>query len=252
MKVNEGEAPQYYVENSHPAIVTAEMYDMVQEELARRKMAGRQHNGTSCFAGKIFCGCCGEMYSSKVWHSNDKYRRTIWQCNAKFSHNCDTPYLTETEIQQRFLHAFNRLLDKREFIIEDTTAIMEMLTATTELDAEAEMLREEMDIATELIRQAIEQNARMAMDQEEYSQRDKSLSARFSKAAERVKELDAECARRKVKRNELTTFIKAVKRGDEVLTEFSVQLWNVFIERVTVDSDGKLRFVFKNGVEMVV
>jgi len=82
MKANEGEVPQYYVENSHPAIVSAEMFDMVQEELARRKLMGRQHNGTSCFAGTIFCESCGGMYGSKVWHSNSKYRRVIWQCNA--------------------------------------------------------------------------------------------------------------------------------------------------------------------------
>ena len=37
MKVNEGEVPQYYVENSHPAIVNAEVFDLVQQELERRK-----------------------------------------------------------------------------------------------------------------------------------------------------------------------------------------------------------------------
>ena len=105
MKVNEGEVPQYYVENSHSAIVTDEVFNMVQEEIERRRQAGHQHNGTSCFAGRIFCGCCGEMYGSKVWHSTDKYRRVIWQCNAKFKdgHHCGTPHLTEVEIQQRFL-----------------------------------------------------------------------------------------------------------------------------------------------------
>ena len=37
MKVNEGEVPQYYVENSHPAIIDAKAWDMVQGELRRRK-----------------------------------------------------------------------------------------------------------------------------------------------------------------------------------------------------------------------
>lgn len=254
MKLNEGEVPQYYVENSHPAIVTAEVFSMVQEELARRKLAGRQHNGTSCFSGKIFCGCCGGVYGSKVWHSTDKYRRVIWQCNAKFKdgRHCDTPHLTEAEIQQRFFEALHQLLTDRSFIIEDTQKIMELSTATDALDREADELREDMNVTSELIRQAIEQNARMSLDQEEYSRRNKSLSARFSKASERVKELEAECARRKVKRNELTAFIKAVKHGDEVVTEFSVQLWNVLVERVTVEADGRLRFVFRNGIEMVV
>ena len=109
--------PQYYVENSHPAIVTDEVFNMVQEEIERRKQAGRSHHGTSCFAGKLVCGCCGGLYGSKVWHSNSKYRRVIWQCNGKFKgkQKCDTPHLTEEAIQQKFLAAFNELLANRDF-----------------------------------------------------------------------------------------------------------------------------------------
>ena len=40
-KVNEGEVPQYYVENSHPAIIEPEEWDRVQIELARRKTSGK-------------------------------------------------------------------------------------------------------------------------------------------------------------------------------------------------------------------
>ena len=44
-KVNEGETPQYYVENSHPAIVSAEVFELTQVELARRRQHGRhQYN----------------------------------------------------------------------------------------------------------------------------------------------------------------------------------------------------------------
>ena len=71
MKVNEGEVPQYYVENSHPAIISPKMFDIVQKELARRKEQKRPHSGSSIFSGKIICGCCGNIYGSKVWHSND-------------------------------------------------------------------------------------------------------------------------------------------------------------------------------------
>ena len=35
-KVNEGEVPQYYVEDSHPAIIDPDIWDFVQLELARR------------------------------------------------------------------------------------------------------------------------------------------------------------------------------------------------------------------------
>ncbi len=77
MKINEGEVPQYYVENSHLAIVSDEIYEKVQLELERRRKLSRQHNSQHCFSGRIYCGCCGSVYGSKVWHSNDKYRRTV-------------------------------------------------------------------------------------------------------------------------------------------------------------------------------
>ena len=254
MKVNEGEVPQYYVENSHPAIVTDEVFSMVQEEIERRRQAGRQHNGTSCFAGRIFCGCCGEMYGSKVWHSTDKYRRVIWQCNAKFKdgHHCGTPHLTETEIQQRFLQAFNRLLDNQTFILEDTAAIMERLTATADLEAKAENLREEMDVVSELIRQAIEQNSSMAMDQAEFEQRYQSLSERFQRAADQLKGIEAECARRAHKQSELETFLKNLRSREMPIEEFDAMLWMSMVKKVTVEVDGSMRFIFANEMEIVV
>ena len=43
IRVNAGERPKYYVRNSHPAIIDAETFGRVQEELARRssKMEGK-------------------------------------------------------------------------------------------------------------------------------------------------------------------------------------------------------------------
>lgn len=45
MKVNEGEVPQYYVENSYPAIISPEEFDAVQTEFQRRKSLGRRYSG---------------------------------------------------------------------------------------------------------------------------------------------------------------------------------------------------------------
>ena len=85
-KINEGEVPQYYVENSHPAIIEPEEWDRVQIELARRKASGTATCSNSPFSTKVFCGDCGSRYTPITWHSNDKYRRIIWQCINKF-HN---------------------------------------------------------------------------------------------------------------------------------------------------------------------
>ena len=104
-------------------------------------------------------------------YSNDKYRRTVWQCNARFvkGTGCQTPHLSEPMIEQKFLAAFNQLLAQRDFIADDMQAIIRQLTNTAVLDAEKEALQVEMGIVSELIRQVVSQNASAAPDQEEYT-----------------------------------------------------------------------------------
>lgn len=76
-KANEGEIAQYYIENSHPAIVSPEVFDLVQQEFKKRKSVKGYKTGGGCFSGKIVCGECGGFYGRKVWHSTSKYCRTI-------------------------------------------------------------------------------------------------------------------------------------------------------------------------------
>ena len=72
------EVPQYYVEGNHEAIIEPSVYDLVQVELAKRsKKNEARYSGVSIFSNKIKCAECGSWYGSKVWHSNDKYRRVI-------------------------------------------------------------------------------------------------------------------------------------------------------------------------------
>ena len=45
MRTNQGEVPQYYVENNHEAIIDPETFEMVQRELARRTKGKNRHSG---------------------------------------------------------------------------------------------------------------------------------------------------------------------------------------------------------------
>ncbi len=125
------------------------------------------------------------------------------------------------------------------------------LTATGEQESKADSLREEMAVASELIRQAIEQNASMAMNQEEFGQRYQSLSERFQRAADQLKEIEAECAKRAHKRSEMETFIKNLRNREMPVEEFDTMLWLSMVKRVTVEADGKMQFTFTNDMEIV-
>ena len=76
----------------------------------------------------------------------------MWQCNEKNrGQHCKTPHLTEANIQAAFLIAFNRILGKREEIIEAYHEVMEALTDTTDLDTEREQLQSECEVVMGLI-----------------------------------------------------------------------------------------------------
>ncbi|MBN2540008.1 MAG: recombinase family protein, partial [Bacilli bacterium] len=78
---NTGQIPQYYVENSHPAIIDRDLWEQVQVELERRELIGAQYSSSDVFASKLKCEDCGGFYGKKKWHSNSKYSRFIYQCN---------------------------------------------------------------------------------------------------------------------------------------------------------------------------
>ena len=73
MVKNEGQVPQYYVEESHPAIISPELFDIVQAEIARNRGRGKARSNASCFSDRIICGSCGEVFGQKTWNASSKY-----------------------------------------------------------------------------------------------------------------------------------------------------------------------------------
>ena len=78
-KVNEGEIPQYYVEGNHEAIISPAVFDQVQRQMQQRRQERKRQSCAGVFSGRIKCGSCGGWYGPKVWHSNDKSRKVVWQ-----------------------------------------------------------------------------------------------------------------------------------------------------------------------------
>ena len=176
-KTNNGEIPQYYVEEHHEAIIPPAQFYFVQSELARREHNGR-YSGVSIFSNKIKCGCCGGWYGSKVWHSTDKYRKVIYRCNRKYGKDtppCNTPHLTEEEIKQMFLKALNALVDAKEETIDNLQGLIETVCQTESLDAEQERLVQELRIIAENLANLIRENASVALDQTEQAEKEEKL-----------------------------------------------------------------------------
>jgi len=128
---NTGQVPQYYVEESHPAIIDKDMWEAVQLEMERRRAYCLEHgiknieygSTNNPFTGKVICGTCGHMFGRKVWNStNEKQRRIIWRCNEKYvvkgEKGCESKHIDDGVLYQAFVGAFNAMVDNKNYFIE--------------------------------------------------------------------------------------------------------------------------------------
>lgn len=250
-KVNEGEIPQYYVKNNHPAIITSDVFEMVQRELARRNQSRGRHSGVHLFSGRIKCAECGHWYGSKVWHSTDKYRRTIWRCNHKFNHDevCKTPHLTDKEIQAFYLSALGKLLTEKDEIIAAFEEAKDAAFDLSGLIAERHELQTELQVVSELTHQCINENARIALDQTDYQKRYNALTERFEKVKTRLDNVTEEIRDKEVRQATIEAFLNELKDLEGV-AEFQPALWYSLADFMTIYTKDDVRIKFKDGTEI--
>lgn len=252
-KLNEGEVPQYYVEGDHEAIIQPAIFDRVQLLMQARSGDRNRSCGMNVLSGKIKCGDCGSWYGSKVWHSTDKYRRVIWQCNHKFDgRKCTTPHLDENTIKQIFVKALNILGAERETIIAGFEEIKDTAFTTDALAAEAEMLAGEVNTVAELIQKCIDENARIAQDQVEYQKRYDALVQRFETTKDRLNEVQANIAKKNAQRQMMENFMNMLRSLPKQIDMFDEETWYALCDYITVYNKEDIRVTFKNGTVIPV
>lgn len=128
---NNGEIPQYYIEESHPAIIDKEMWEAVQLEMERRKAFAEKYGIVkvdyatidNLFAGKVICGCCGSTFGRKVWNSTDeRLQRVVWRCNRKYElkgrKSYENKHIDDRVLYQAFINIFNAMIENKNYFIE--------------------------------------------------------------------------------------------------------------------------------------
>lgn len=86
---NIGQLNKYYVKDSHAAIVSAEVFDKVQEEMAKRarfvnredgtiETSGRKYNGKYLLGNLLVCGNCGATYRRRTERG-----KVVWRCATR-------------------------------------------------------------------------------------------------------------------------------------------------------------------------
>ncbi|MDR5586050.1 recombinase family protein [Clostridium aquiflavi] len=189
---NNGVVPQYYVENSHEAIIPKEIFMQVQEELIRRSTghissSGKKRN-FSCsqpFSQIVFCGECGEIYRRVHWNNRGK-KSIVWRCVSRLENTglaCHSRTVLEDLLKDAVVKAINDLLGQKNDFLEvlsnniETVINEQDTSAVTEIEKKLEELQKQLliranskedynDIADEIYRLREEKHNALAEDAE--------------------------------------------------------------------------------------
>lgn len=238
-KINEGEIPQYYVEKNHEAIIEPKVWDFVQDLLENKP---RYNN--DIFSSKIVCGCCGSFYGAKTWHSNSKYKITIWRCNNKYikkGNPCKTPHLYEEDIKKAFINSVNK-----GHIIEDLK-LLEDTFDTSSLNKELQISVDKMSSTKENIEKLIERNSKSSQDQIEYAKKYEKLVNKFNVEKEKYEELCSQIQDKESRKLKYDFFIEKLDPL-KPLDVFDPILWNLMLDKMVVNEDGSFEFIYSKGI----
>lgn len=248
---NTGQIPQYYVENSHPAIIDRSFWDLVQIELQRRSVMGPRYSANDLFSSKLICEDCGGFYGRKKWHSGSNYEKFVYQCNNKFhkgKDKCLTPHLNQEDVKERFIKAYNLTMKDKRRIIDDAKEIIELLTDTSKIDEEIVKINDEIIVVSELVSKLVKENSKTDIQIEEYNNRYEQLSERYEKLRLRHEELLKQKNSKQAKTIKLTAFISSLENSENQIQYWNEMIWMLIVESATVHRDSSITFKFHNGL----
>ena len=245
---NHGEADQYYIENTHPAIITKGTFEKVQELLRQKSNRQKIPRQIYPLSRKVYCGQCGTPFARRVGKSG----LVVWVCRKhdKGASKCTMGRIPESALYAAFAGMYNKLKQNAGIVLQPALKQLEELRDALQRDDPA------MLAVNRAIAQASEQSHRVSQLQAAGLLDADACAAKFNEINARLAQLRAE-RRRLLKNEDIDDAIDALQRtadliqcGPERLEGFDEGLFHDLVERIVVESQTCVRFCLRGGLEL--
>lgn len=251
---NTGQAERYYIENSHPAIISKEEFDMVQNEIKRREeIRGHSNNNIGRFSSKypfskkILCGECGDYFRRHAHYIKGDYTRT-WVCAThKLDGNekCKQKYLIERDIEGAFLEMIRRLVEDfqavKATLRENVITSLEN-TDSADLDTTLRAIEHKQEMMLELIRM----KRAGQLTETEYNSKGSEIEQIINELTAKKEVLEQKCHSAQMTNKRIDEIIKIIDMID-VTQQFDEELFKNIVDIIIVRGN-TLEFKLKVGI----
>ena len=263
-KKNTGEVPMYMVHDSHPAIISREMFNRVQIEMARRNTYTPQSPKKAVTAtGKyskyaltevLTCAECGTRYKRVTWARNGQ-KKIVWRCisrldyGTKYCHN--SPTLEEEPLKRAIVRALNR------FHADDEHTYLALMKATIG-DAiglnggsdEADLLERRIDAQNRRMLALVNESVLNGEDIEKHETEFRQITEEIERLKTRIQAIREAASGEGELQNRLEVIQNTISERRKKPLEYDDSIVRQMIECIKVHSDGTLTVIFGGGYEV--
>ena len=245
-KINAGQKPQYYVENSNFSIVSRETYSTAQQLLKARKKSNNWRQTRYPLSCKIRCPECGRTFRRKVTGG-----KVYWLCAGKASGrtDCESRRVREDMIYDAFIRMLNKLQDNRKSLLGTLIRQIEAMQSRMS-DAQEAVKRIDKEIA--------DLNARNLVITRLHTNGVLNAAAYSAQTAEignKINELRIQ-RRGKLAEDEDDEWLEQIRELNSVMEDylptdrFNEELFGQIVDSITVNDNTRITFKLTGGIEL--
>ena len=242
---NHGERDQYYIHDTHEAIISRENFQKVQESF--QNQSPRWSKTPHLFVHRILCPQCGCHYRY-IRSSGKPYWGHASQ--SEIEPSCKDIRLPEESIQAAFVNLLGKLHTHSDAILSPTLSLLEEITARQErgnaklyeLNTALADLNEKAHTLQRLHNKGFIEDADFREQSDALASQRKKLSDQRAQAIHGSKALETLDKLRELQ-NLLTSL-------PEIPWEFDISLFNQIVEKIVPLSKTELLFKLKCGLEL--
>ena len=242
-KRNHGERQQYYISGSNEAMISQEQFALAQTLRKNRKVP--QSENIRTYSKKCFCGCgsrCRSKHINHIWY---------WVCvtHEEQKDACPVKQIPEETINAAFCRLYYKLKHHGGPIFS------QMLSNLQKIRYSRMLWSEDVISLNKKISDILSQVQFLAQLQQAGSVDPDTFISSNNKLSEQLRRLKQEKARLlDTDSDDLADHTRdlmdALTDGPDFLDRFDVELFDALVGKIVVDSNERLRFRLKNGLEL--
>ena len=247
-KKNNGERMQYYVENTHPAIISKDIFNAAQKLMRERNKGNASDLKLDTpFRQRMVCGNCGSPF--RLRRDRD---RTYWSCklHSESSEKCSISQIDEQEIMATFCRLYYKLKHHGEPIFTQMLSNLQKIRYSRMLWSEDVIsLNKKISDALSQVQFLTRLQQAGGVDPDTFISSNNKLSEQLRRLKqEKARLLDTDSDDLADRTRDL---MDVLEDGPDFLGSFDAELFDALVEKIIVDSNERLRFRLKNGLELL-